>query len=85
MSKSYNDKIPFNSERTRLFLSLENHASGYVEITIQSGQQVNLYTGLLNHNNNGFTLNVEGDNQENILLRFVNFTGKLKIQLNPLE
>ena len=85
ISKSYTDKIPFNAVKTELFSLLEDHSSGFVEITIQSRQQVTLYSGVLYQDNRGSSLNVEGDDQENISLRFVNFTGKLRIQLSPAK
>ena len=83
ISKSYIYNIPFNAVTTRLFSLLEDHSSGFVEIAIRSRQQVTLYSGVLSQNNIGSSFNVEGNYQETILIRFVNFTGKLRVQLSP--
>jgi hypothetical protein len=85
MSKSYTNNIPFNAVKTRLYLLLESHTSGFVEIAIKSREQETLYSGILFQNSRETYLNIEGENQENLFLRFVNFTGKLKIQLSPIE
>ena len=85
ISTDFEDNIPFNAIKTRLYLLLEDHTSGFVEIAIRSYQEETLYSRVLNQNSEGSSLNVEGSNQENILLKFVNFTGKLKVQLSPVE
>jgi len=85
MTTDFVDNIPFDGVKTRLYSLLEDHTSGFVEIVIRSPQQETLYSGVLNQNSRGSSLNVEGSSQENILLKFVNFTGKLKIQLSPVE
>jgi hypothetical protein len=85
ISTNFIDNIPFNAVRTRLYSLLEDHTSGFVEIKIRSHEQATLYSGVLYQNSKGYSLNVEGEDQENILLRFVNFTGKLKIQLSLVE
>jgi hypothetical protein len=85
MSTNFTYNIPFNAATTRLYSLLEDYTSGFVEIKIRSNQEKTLYSGVFYQNSRGSSLNVEGDDQENIQLRFVNFTGKLKIQLSPVE
>lgn len=81
ISQSVVDYPRISYSTSRIFLSVQDHNSGSVEVVILTNSREVLYRNKLVEDNNGSYGVLEGNRPEIIEMYLNNFTGKLKFQL----
>lgn len=79
------DNTPFFALRSSCYITILGYNSGNVEITITGRSNESIFRQVYTADTPSFPLVFEGVTPQYVQLRFSNFTGKLRFELNKLQ
>ncbi len=84
LTNEITDYSELGSNRTRVFVSVEDYKSGFIRILISNPDKRIVYSNVFSGNDSGNIRTINGDVPESIQMKFENFSAKLKIQLTAI-